>query len=77
MLDEKIDEGLLRLSFDDINVQEASSAARREHQVPQEILQYHGEHPWQASHPHRGKKDIEDTGKVINELHGIVKKGFL
>ncbi len=77
MLEEKTDEGLLRLSFDDINV------ARSLFGPHEENIKYlkkyfnikasiRGNHLTLIG----GKKDVEDTGKVINELHGIVKKGF-
>jgi len=77
LLEEKTDEGLLRLSFDDINV------ARSLFGPHEENIKYlkkyfnikasiRGNHLTLIG----GKKDVEDTGKVINELHGIVKKGF-
>ncbi|MCK9228305.1 MAG: PhoH family protein [Syntrophorhabdaceae bacterium] len=76
-MEEKTDEGLLRLSFDDINV------ARSLFGPHEENIKYlkkyfnikasiRGNHLTLIG----GKKDVEDTGKVINELHGIVKKGF-
>lgn len=77
MLDEKTDEGLLRLSFDDINVARSLFGPREEN--IKYLRKYfnikasiRGNHLTLIG----GKKDIEDTGKVINELHGIVKKGF-
>ena len=77
MLDEKTDEGLLRLSFDDINVARSLFGPREEN--IKYLKKYfnikasiRGNHLTLIG----GKKDVEDTGKVINELHGIVKKGF-
>jgi len=76
-LDEKTDEGLLRLSFDDINVARSLFGPREEN--IKYLKKYfnikasiRGNHLTLIG----GKKDVEDTGKVINELHGIVKKGF-
>ncbi len=77
MLEEKTDEGLLRLSFDDINVARSLFGPREEN--IKYLKKYfnikasiRGNHLTLIG----GKKDVEDTGKVINELHGIVKKGF-
>jgi phosphate starvation-inducible protein PhoH and related proteins len=76
-LEENTDEGLLRLSFDDINVARSLFGPREEN--IKYLKKYfnikasiRGNHLTLIG----GKKDIEDTGKVINELHGIVKKGF-
>lgn len=76
-MDEKTDEGLLRLSFDDINVARSLFGPREEN--IKYLKKYfnikasiRGNHLTLIG----GKKDVEDTGKVINELHGIVKKGF-
>ncbi len=77
LLEEKTDEGLLRLSFDDINVARSLFGPREEN--IKYLKKYfnikasiRGNHLTLIG----GKKDVEDTGKVINELHGIVKKGF-
>lgn len=77
MLGEKTEEGFLRLSFDDINVARNLFGPREEN--IKYLKKYfnikasiRGNHLTLIG----GKKDIEDTGKVINELHGIVKKGF-
>jgi len=77
LLDEKTDEGLLRLSFDDINVARSLFGPREEN--IKYLKKYfnikasiRGNHLTLIG----GKKDIEDAGKAINELHGIVKKGF-
>ncbi len=77
MLEEKTDEGFLRLSFDDIDVARSLFGPREEN--IKYLKKYfnikasiRGNHLTLIG----GKKDIEDTGKVINELHGIVKKGF-
>lgn len=76
-MDEKTDEGFLRLSFDDINVARSLFGPREEN--IKYLKKYfnikasiRGNHLTLIG----GKKDIEDSGKVINELHGIVKKGF-
>ncbi|MHB8109225.1 MAG: PhoH family protein [Syntrophorhabdaceae bacterium] len=76
-MEENTDEGLLRLSFDDINVARSLFGPREEN--IKYLKKYfnikasiRGNHLTLIG----GKKDIEDTGKVINELHGIVKKGF-
>ena len=77
MLDEKTEEGFLRLSFDDINVARSLFGPREENikylkKYFNVKVSIRGNHLTLIG----GKKDIEDTGKVINELHGIVKKGF-
>ncbi len=76
-MDEKTEEGFLRLSFDDINVARSLFGPREEN--IKYLKKYfnikasiRGNHLTLIG----GKKDIDDTGKVINELHGIVKKGF-
>lgn len=67
----------MRLSFDDINVARSLFGPREEN--IKYLKKYfnikasiRGNHLTLIG----GKKDVEDTGKVINELHGIVKKGF-
>lgn len=76
-MDEKTEEGFLRLSFDDINVARSLFGPREENikylkKYFNVKVSIRGNHLTLIG----GKKDIEDTGKVINELHGIVKKGF-
>jgi phosphate starvation-inducible PhoH-like protein len=76
-LDEKTEEGFLRLSFDDIDV------ARNLFGPREENIKYLKKY-FNIKASIRGnhltligsKKDIEDANKVINELHGIIKKGF-
>jgi phosphate starvation-inducible PhoH-like protein len=76
-LDEKTEEGYLKLSFDDINV------ARNLFGPRDENIKYLKKY-FNIRASIRGnnltimgnKKDIENTSRVINELHGIVKKGL-
>ena len=76
-MDEKTEEGFLRLSFDDIDV------ARNLFGPREENIKYLKKY-FNIKASIRGnhltligsKKDIEDANKVINELHGIIKKGF-
>jgi phosphate starvation-inducible PhoH-like protein len=76
-LDEKTEEGYLKLSFDDINVARNLFGPRDEN--IKHLKKY-----FNIRASIRGnnltimgnKKDIENTSRVINELHGIVKKGL-
>jgi phosphate starvation-inducible PhoH-like protein len=75
-LDEKTEEGFLKLSFDDTNV------ARNLFGPHDENIKYLKKY-FDIRASIRGnhltiignKKDIEDTNRVISELYGIVKKG--
>ncbi len=75
-MDEKTEEGFLRLSFDEIDV------ARHLFGPREENIKYLKKY-FNIKASIRGthltllgmKKDIEDAGKVIGELQGIVKKG--
>jgi phosphate starvation-inducible PhoH-like protein len=76
-LEEKTEEGYLKLSFDDINVARNLFGPRDEN--IKHIKKYfnirasiRGNHLTIMGN----KKDIENTSRVINELHGIVKKGL-
>ena len=76
-MEEKTEEGFLKLSFDDIN------EARNLFGPRDENIKYLKKY-FNIKASIRGnhltiignKKDIESTNKVINELHGVVKKGF-
>lgn len=76
-MDGKTEEGYLRLSFDDINVARSLFGSREEN------IKYLKKY-FNIKASIRGnnltligsKQDIEDAGKIINELHGIIKKGF-
>ena len=76
-MDEKTEEGFLRLSFDEIDV------ARHLFGPREENIKYLKKY-FNIKASIRGthltllgaKKDIEDAGKVISELQGMVKKGF-
>lgn len=76
-MDEKTEEGFLRLSFDEIDV------ARHLFGPREENIKYLKKY-FNIKASIRGthltllglKKDIEDAGKVIGELQGIVKRGF-
>lgn len=76
-MEEKTEEGYLKLSFDDTNV------ARNLFGPRDENIKYLKKY-FNIRASIRGnnltimgnKKDIENTNRVINELHGIVKKGL-
>ncbi len=76
-MDEKNEEGYLRLSFDDINV------ARNLFGTREENIKYLKKQ-FNIKASIRGTnltligagKDIDDAAKVLNELQGIIKKGF-
>ena len=76
-MEEKTEEGFLRLSFDDIEV------ARNLFGPREENIKYLKKY-FNIRASIRGThltlmgstKDIEDAGKVINELQAIIKKGF-
>lgn len=76
-MEEKIEEGYLRLSFDDIDV------ARHLFGPREENIKYIKKH-FNVRASIRGTnltlmggaKDIENASKVISELQGIIKKGF-
>ncbi len=76
-MEEKTEEGFLRLSFDEIDVARHLFGPREEN--IKHLKRY-----FNIKTSIRGtnltllgaKKDIEEAGKVINELQGIVKKGF-
>jgi phosphate starvation-inducible protein PhoH and related proteins len=77
-LEEQADEGLLKLSFDDTNIARNLFGPREENikhlkqyfnikaSVRGNLLTVMGE-----------KKDLESTQRVINELQGVIKKGFV
>ncbi len=74
---EQTEESLLRLSFDDINVARNIFGPREEN--IKHLKKYfnirasvRGNHLTVVG----GKKDLESTGKVIDELKGMVMKGF-
>jgi phosphate starvation-inducible PhoH-like protein len=76
-LTEQTDEGLLRLSFDDIDVARNIFGPREEN--IKHLKKYfnirasvRGNHLTLVG----GKKDLESTNKVIAELKGMVMKGF-
>jgi phosphate starvation-inducible protein PhoH and related proteins len=76
-LAEQTEEGLLRLSFDDINVARNIFGPREEN--IKHLKKYfnirasvRGNHLTVVG----DKKDLEHTGKVIDELKGMVMKGF-
>jgi phosphate starvation-inducible PhoH-like protein len=78
LLEEKTEEGFLRLSFEDTNV------ARNLFGPRDENIKYLKKY-FNIKTSIRGnhltiignKKDIENTNKVINELHGVIKRGFI
>lgn len=78
LLEEHADEGFLRLSFNDINI------ARNLFGPHDENIKYLRKY-FNVRASVRGnnltivgnKKDIENTNKVINELQGVIKKGFI
>jgi len=77
-LEERTEEGFLKLSFDDTNVARTLFGPRDEN--IKYLKKYfnirtsiRGNHLTILGN----KKDIEDTNKVINELQGIIKKGFV
>lgn len=77
-MEEKTNEGFLKLFFDDINV------ARNLFGPRDENIKYLRKY-FNVKTSVRGnhltligsKMDVENTNKVINELHGIIKKGFV
>ncbi|HVN97001.1 MAG TPA: PhoH family protein [Syntrophorhabdaceae bacterium] len=76
-MDEKTEEGFLRLSFEDIDVARNLFGPREEN--IKYLKKYFNIRPSiRGTHLTLvgSKKDIEDAGKVIGELQGIIKKGF-
>jgi phosphate starvation-inducible PhoH-like protein len=78
LLEEKAEEGFLKLSFDDTNVARNLFGPRDEN--IKYLKKYfnirasiRGNHLTIAG----SKRDIENTNKVINELQGIIRKGFV
>jgi len=78
LLDDHTDEGFLRLSFSDINI------ARNLFGPHDENIKYLKKY-FNVRASVRGnnltivgnKRDIENTNRVINELQGVIKKGFV
>jgi len=76
-LDEKTEEGFLRLSFDEIDVARHLFGPREENiKYLKKYFNIKASIRGTNLTLLGGKKDIEDAGKVISELQGMVKKGF-
>lgn len=77
-LEEKTDEGLLKLSFDDTDIARNLFGPREEN--IKHLKRY-----FNIKASVRGnhltiigdKKDVESANRVINELQGVIKKGFI
>ena len=77
LLDEKTEEGFLRLSFDEIEVARHLFGPREENiKYLKKYFNIKASIRGTNLTLIGGKKDIEDAGKVISELQNIVKKGF-